>query len=418
MSQKSTELLLAALDSTRILAIDGPNFSGRSSLLRRFCRINSDGRMYLGPEVYFALSGLTTSVRQELELHAGGTLESSDCLESAERLKLTKLLDQHPATLSGGEQTCLAILCAMILKPKVLAADCALEQLDSQKLQTSLDLLKGETGPIDGSVITDNRLDEWNYAIKTVPITDLSPDPSRHPPVPPLDPSQIDRLNPVSAPIIELQNVTASYSKSSNVLSGVSMTLLPGRVYTLQGPNGSGKSTLAKILSGVLRPVAGQILVNNAPSNLWKTPGRIAGYHLQNPDVGLFEATVSAELGFKAGSSSASAVTTIRDSFGLQDFTASNPLALPFPVRKRVSLAATIARLPPWIILDEPTLGADATTIVGLAQIIQTLSRKQHGLIVISHSKKLLEMLRGNELMINGGTVSQNHVAGAVASSE
>ena len=69
---KSTELLLAALDSCRILAIDGPNFSGRSSLLRRFCRINSDGRMYLGPEVYFALSGLTTSVRQELELHAGG----------------------------------------------------------------------------------------------------------------------------------------------------------------------------------------------------------------------------------------------------------------------------------------------------------------------------------------------------------
>ena len=134
-----------------------------------------------------------------------------------------------------------------------------------------------------------------------------------------------------------MQNVTASYGKTSNVLSGVSMTLQPGRVYTLQGLNGSGKSTLAKILSGVLRPVAGQILVNNTPSNLWKTPGRIAGYHLQNPDVGLFEATVWAELGFKAGSNSASAVTAVRDAFGLQDFAASNPLALPFPVRKQFS---------------------------------------------------------------------------------
>jgi ABC-type multidrug transport system ATPase subunit len=193
------------------------------------------------------------------------------------------------------------------------------------------------------------------------------------------------------------------------------MTLQRGRVYTLQGPNGSGKSTLAKVLSGVLRPIAGQILVNGVPANLWKTPGRIAGYHLQNPDVGLFEASVWAELGFKASSDSASAVAAVRDAFGLQNFTASNPLALPFPVRKRVSLAATIARLPPWIILDEPTLGADAATIFAIAQIIQSLSRKQYGVIVISHSKKLLEMLRGNELIIDGGTVSQNQVASTAA---
>ncbi|MGA2441265.1 MAG: ATP-binding cassette domain-containing protein [Tepidisphaeraceae bacterium] len=405
MSRKPTELLLAAMQDKRVLAIDGPNFSGRSDLLRRFCRVISDGRMYLGPEVYFALSGLTTSVRQELELHAGGTLESCDCLESAEQLKLTKLFEQHPATLSGGEQTCLAVLCAIILKPKILAVDCALEQLDSHKLRTALDMLQGPTGPTGGSVITDNRLDEWNVAIQTVAIAGLSPDPSGRPAIAPLDPSKIDRLDPVSAPVIELRDVTAAYGRGSDVLRGVSLTLQPGCVYTLQGPNGCGKSTLAKILSGVLRPVAGQIFVNNAASNLSKTPGRIAGYHLQNPDVGLFEASVRAELGFKSGSINASAVTAVRDAFGLQDFAASNPLALPFPVRKRVSLAATIARLPPWIILDEPTLGADAATIVALTQIIQSLSRKQHGVIVISHSRKLLEMLRGNELKIENGQV-------------
>ena len=405
MSRKSLELLLAALERKRILAIDGPNFSGRSDLLRRFCRVVSDGRLYLGPEVYFALSGLTTSVRQELELHAGGTLESCDCLESAEKLDLVKLFEQHPATLSGGEQTCLAVLCAIILKPKILAVDCALEQLDSHKLQTALDLMQGATGPIGGAVITDNRLDEWSRAIPTIGMAELSPDPSRYPAIPPLDPTQIDCLVPVSAPVIELQNVTAAYGKGSDVLRGVSVTLRPGRVYTLQGPNGSGKSTLAKILSGVLRPVAGRIFVNNALSNLSKTPGRIAGYHLQNPDVGLFEASVWAELGCKPGSNGAPAVTAVRDAFGLQDFTASNPLALPFPVRKRVSLAATIARLPPWIVLDEPTLGADAATVVALAQIIQSLSRKQHGVIVISHSRKLLEMLRGNELKIENGQV-------------
>jgi energy-coupling factor transport system ATP-binding protein len=405
MSRKSTELLLAALDGKRILTIDGPNFSGRSDLLRRLCRGISNGRMYLGPEVYFALSGLTTSVRQELELHASAALESCDCLRPAEDLGLTKLLEQHPATLSGGEQTCLAVLCALILKPKVLAIDCALEQLDGQKLQTALGLLQGERGPTDGSVITDNRLDEWKNPVPAVAIAELSPDRSDRPAIPPIDPSPLDRLDPVSAPAIELQNVKAAYRTGADVLTGVALTLRPGRVYTLQGPNGSGKSTLAKILSGVLRPVAGRILVNNVASDLSKNPGRVAGYHLQNPDVGLFEASVGAELGFRSGSVNASAVAAVRDAFGLGEFEKSNPLALPFPVRKRVSLAATIARLPPWIILDEPTLGADAATVAALGQIIRSLSAKGHGVIVISHSRRLLEILRGNELRIENGQV-------------
>ena len=405
MSRKSSELLLAAIGDQRLLAIDGPNFSGRSDLLRRFCRVNSDGRMYLGPEVYFALSGLTTTVRQELELHAGAPLESCDCLASAEKLKLIKLLDQHPATLSGGEQTCLAILCALILKPNILAADCALEQLDTQKLATSLDLLKSSAGPVQGAVVTDNRLDEWSCAPPTIDIAALEPDPSRFPAILPLDPSRIDQLDAVTAPTIDLQDLTAGYAKDSNVLAGVTLNLEPGRVYTLQGPNGSGKSTLAKVLSGVLRPAAGQILIDKMVSNLWKTPGLTAGYHLQNPDVGLFEATVAAELGLKNGSKTSSGISAIRDAFGLQPFSAKNPLSLPFPVRKRVSLAATIARRPPWIILDEPTLGADAATIIALARIVEALSKKGHGLIVISHSMKLLQVLGGNQLKIEGGQV-------------
>lgn len=407
MSGNPTDLLLAAMDAKRILAIDGPNFSGRTDLLRRLCRVQSDGRMYLGPEVYFALSGLTTTVRQELELHAGAPLESCGCLAAAQKLKLTPLLEQHPATLSGGEQACLAILCAMILKPTMLAIDCGLEQLDSEKLATSLDLLNDAGGPTRGTVITDNRLDEWNSSVQTIDIAALTPAPTRFPPVPPLNPAELQRADSVESPVIELQDITAGYGKGPDVLTGVTLTLQPGRVYSLQGPNGSGKSTLAKVLSGVLRPIRGRILVNQKPSNPWKTPGRTAGYHLQNPDVGLFEATVSIELGIKLGASDAAQAGMVRDAFGLQPFAEANPLALPFPVRKRVSLAATIARRPPWIILDEPTLGADAATIVALAEIIQLLAKKGHGMIVVSHSKRLIQLLDGCPLKIENGRIVQ-----------
>jgi energy-coupling factor transport system ATP-binding protein len=400
MTHNPADQLLSALDGHRILTIPGPNFSGRTSLLRRFCHSQRDHfRMYLGPEIYFALSGLTTTVRQELELHAGRPLESIPHFQSIEYLKLTPLLDHHPANLSGGEQTAMAILCAIILKPTILAADCALEQLDSEKLAHCLDLLKAETGPAQGTIITDNRLDEWTYPVRSVPIADFPGPNKKFPPVPALDPTPLDHLQPITAPTIELQNISAGYRNSPNVLENVSLTLTPQKIYSLQGPNGSGKSTFAKILRGVLRPTSGQILFNSKIATPWKTPGTTAGYHLQNPDVALFESTIAAELGRVPDA------PAILNAFGLTPFADQNPLALPFPLRKRISLAATIARRPPWIILDEPTLGFDAATIVHLAQIIQGLAAKGHGLLVITHSQKLLQMLNATPLMVSGGRV-------------
>jgi ABC-type sugar transport system ATPase subunit len=104
MSQNPTEKLLLALEGRRILAIEGSNFSGRTDLLTRFCRMKSDGRVYLGPEVYFALSGLTTTARQEIELHAGTSVESSSAARALEELQISHLMNHHPANLSGGEQ--------------------------------------------------------------------------------------------------------------------------------------------------------------------------------------------------------------------------------------------------------------------------------------------------------------------------
>jgi energy-coupling factor transporter ATP-binding protein EcfA2 len=406
MSENPLAPLLTALDGKRILAVDGPNFSGRSDLLKWFCHVRSEGRAYLGPEIYFALSGLTTTVRQELELHAGQPVRTSGFMPAVENLNLTKLLDHHPASLSGGEQTCLAVLCAAILKPAALAVDCALEQLDTEKLALSLDLLKGPSGPPNGTVVTDNRLNEWDYPIEATNIANLSPRPSRFGAVPPIDTTPLKSAPPIQAPVIELKDLAAGYKGAAVILDKVTVRLEPARVYVLRGANGSGKSTLAKILCGVLRPRAGQILENQKIANPCKKPGITTGYHLQNPDVGLFESTVAAELGLKNHDSTAAKFAgMVRDAFGLGQYTSDNPLALPFPLRKRVSLAATIARRPPWIILDEPTLGGDAAAVAGLSEIIATLATLGHGIIVISHSRKMIEKLAATTLRISDGNV-------------
>jgi branched-chain amino acid transport system ATP-binding protein len=61
-------------------------------------------------------------------------------------------------------------------------------------------------------------------------------------------------------PILELRNVRAGYG-SIDVLHGVNLTIGRGEVVALLGPNGAGKSTTIKVISGLLRLSAGQLIV-------------------------------------------------------------------------------------------------------------------------------------------------------------
>ncbi len=62
-------------------------------------------------------------------------------------------------------------------------------------------------------------------------------------------------------------DITKNYA-SVAVLRGVSLSLQPGRVHTMMGENGAGKSTLFKILSGIVRPTAGRLVLDDRPLTL------------------------------------------------------------------------------------------------------------------------------------------------------
>ena len=64
----------------------------------------------------------------------------------------------------------------------------------------------------------------------------------------------------MTQPILELRNVRASYG-SIEVLHGVNLSVGRGEVVALLGPNGAGKSTMIKVVSGLLRPTSGQLMI-------------------------------------------------------------------------------------------------------------------------------------------------------------
>ena len=65
--------------------------------------------------------------------------------------------------------------------------------------------------------------------------------------------------------ILTCKNLTKSYKKNIPVLQNFNLEIPAGRIIGLLGPNGCGKSTLMKLISGLLQPDSGEILVNGCP---------------------------------------------------------------------------------------------------------------------------------------------------------
>ena len=74
--------------------------------------------------------------------------------------------------------------------------------------------------------------------------------------------------------IIEIKDLSKAYG-SKLALSGVDLDIDKGQIVGLMGPNGSGKTTLIKIIMGLLRPDAGEVLIDgDRPSE--KTKAKVA----------------------------------------------------------------------------------------------------------------------------------------------
>ncbi len=65
--------------------------------------------------------------------------------------------------------------------------------------------------------------------------------------------------------ILECKNLSKAYKKGAFVLDGLNLSVSSGRIVGLLGPNGCGKSTLIKIITGLLQPNGGEVLIDGKP---------------------------------------------------------------------------------------------------------------------------------------------------------
>ncbi len=197
---------------------------------------------------------------------------------------------------------------------------------------------------------------------------------------------------------VELKNVSFAYEPGHPVINNLNLTFESGTATANVGQNGAGKTTTVKLINHLLRPTAGQVLINGhdiAEKSTAEVSHEV-GYSFQNPDDQIFNNSIEKEIAFgpkRAGVSGEELDQIVKQAAevtGLADYLSEHPYNFPYSLRKFITIASLIAMDPDIYIFDEPTTGQDYKSRARLIKIINQLKDSGKCVIVITHDMEFV----------------------------
>ena len=219
--------------------------------------------------------------------------------------------------------------------------------------------------------------------------------------------------------MIEFRDVHASYDGSAPILKGVSFTIRDGEFVAFVGTNGAGKSTTMRLMNGLLKPDAGQVLIDGVDyrerSQLWlhsalgyvlQTPHLFSGTVLENLRYGRPDATMDEiEAAVKAVSAD-QIIARLPDGYDSDIGEGGNTLST--GEKQLLSFARALLADPRIFVLDEATSSVDTRTELLIQRAMDQLTENRtsfviaHRLSTIKNADLILVMKDGD--VIESGT--------------
>ncbi|HET6848992.1 MAG TPA: ABC transporter ATP-binding protein [Gaiellales bacterium] len=194
----------------------------------------------------------------------------------------------------------------------------------------------------------------------------------------------------MSEPLLEVRGLRAGYDRSV-VVRDLDLTVDPGRTAVVIGPNGHGKTTMLRAISGLLKPWAGEVLLDNARVD-GRPAEQIAGLgvvHIMQGD-GLFpEMTVEENLmmGSFMGGSWRGRRAALRRVYGMlpivEEKRAQKARTLSGGERRLVGLGRGMMRPARLMLIDEPSLGLAPVAIQAVYQALADLRKESEAAVVL-----------------------------------
>ena len=203
--------------------------------------------------------------------------------------------------------------------------------------------------------------------------------------------------------MLELKHIRYSVEENGrtiDILKDVSFSVSDRKFVVVTGPNGGGKSTIARMIAGVIRPTAGQILFNGediTPLSITDRARRGIAYALQQPvrfkgiDVkALLEIAAGRSLSMDEACGYLSRVGLCARDYVRREVNAS----LSGGELKRIEIATLLARGTQLSVFDEPEAGIDLWSFQSLIRVFEQMRSdiQDSSILVISHQERILNI--------------------------
>jgi putative ABC transport system ATP-binding protein len=217
---------------------------------------------------------------------------------------------------------------------------------------------------------------------------------------------------------LETRNVKKVYGSGNSVaiaVNNVSLHVKQGEFLALVGPSGSGKTTMLSMLAALLRPTAGQILIDGRELGKMSDAERTRfrrekiGFTFQSNNLLPFltareNVELMLRLNGKFDKAGQRRVIELMERLGLGERLNSLPRQLSGGQQQRVAIARALVHNPAVVLADEPTAALDTERAHQVVQTFATLIHEQeragimvtHDLRMVQYADRVAQMMDGN----------------------
>jgi len=317
----------------------------------------------------------------------------------AHDLEIFHLLKRNVKNLSGGELQRVIIAGALISRPRFLFLDRLMTEIDTEFRPKLLNIISSHIEEVEGSaliaedpwLLPDKKFQKCIQLSSGIEDSYFSYNTA-------YEMSGNKRALP-GGNLLSVESLCFKYGNEIPVLDDFSFSLGSGEILFFTGPNGAGKTTLAKIISGILEPVSGKIILDGKSfENMeqWKIMS-IVGLALQNPGLHLCQKTVrkEIELAKQWGNSPDELVGVL----GLDNLLDCHPLELTQADKKRLGMALAYGKQKKIIILDEPSQYQDREGFNRIADAVTSITEEGKAVLIITHDPRFLHAFSDSPLI-------------------
>ena len=245
-------------------------------------------------------------------------------------------------------------------------------------------------------------------------------------PVRRLHPDQAPRRRPALGSELSASGLVKSFGQRM-VVRGASVNLRKGEAVGLLGPNGAGKTTIFYMITGLVKPDQGKVVIDG--HDVTKLPmyrrARLGiGYLPQESSIfrGLtVEQNIRAVLEVVEPSRKERErqLDALLDEFRITRLRRAPSMALSGGERRRLEIARALASRPSYMLLDEPFAGIDPIAIGDIRALVRHLTQRGIGVLITDHNvRETLELIDRAYIIYDGKVLTEGTPAEVVANED